>query len=91
MAKSKEPTKTEIKLTVAATVLAINLSQLLAEYEALAAKNDHVVNPNIQTGIAHSIVRFANIMAKNPHLDAITKDICKQFTEFKQKHEQLDA
>jgi septation ring formation regulator EzrA len=91
MAKSKDPTKTEIKLTVAATILAINLNQLLSQYEALAAKNDHVVSPNMQTGIAHSIAQLSIVLEKKPDLFAISQDIIERLNQFKQQHEQLDA
>ena len=91
MAKPKEPTKTEINLTVSATILSINLHQLLCEYEALAAKNDHVVNPAMQTSIAHSINQFSSLISKNPDLSLISEDIVKQLIQFKQQHEQLDA
>jgi len=91
MAKSKEPTKTEIKLTVASTVLAINLSQLLSEYEALAAKNDHVVSPNMQNAIAHSIAQLSIVLEKKPDLFAVSQDIIERLNQFRQQHEKLEA
>ena len=92
MPKHKDPTKTEINLTVSATILSINLHQLLCEYESLAAKNDHVVNPTMQNAIAHSILQFSSSIAKKPNLSAISQDIVKQLIQFKQQqHEQLDA
>jgi hypothetical protein len=86
-----KPTETEIKLTVAATILAVNLNQLISQYESLAAKNDHVVNPNMQTGIAHSIAQLSIVLEKKPCLFAIFQDIIEQLNQFKQQNEQLDA
>ena len=91
MAKSKEPTKTEIKLTVSATILAFNLHQLLQAYESLAAKNDIVVNPVMQQSVANAITQFAATIDKKPDLDAISHDIIQRICQFKQQHEQLDA
>lgn len=91
MAKSKDPTKTEIKLTVAATVLAVNLTQLLKEYEALAAKNDHVVSPNMQNAISHSIARLSIVLEKKASLFAVSQVIIERLNQFKQPHEQLDT
>jgi hypothetical protein len=91
MAKSKEPTKTEIKLTVAATILAVNLNQLIGEYEALAAKNDHVVSPNMQNAIAHSISQLSIVLEKKPDLFAVSQDIIERLNQFRQQHEKLEA
>lgn len=91
MSKSKDPTKTEIKLTVAATVLAVNLTQLLKEYEALAAKNDHVVSPNMQNAISHSIAQLSIVLEKKVSLFAVSQDIIERLNQFKQQHEQLDT
>jgi hypothetical protein len=91
MAKTKDPTKTEIKLTVAATILAFNLHQLLQSYESLAAKNDIVVNPIMQESIANAIAQFAVSIDKKPDLQVISQDIIQRICQFKQQHEQLDT
>jgi len=91
MAKSKDPTKTEIKLTIASTILAINLQQLLSQYEKLAAKNDHVVNPNIQANIARSIAQLSIVLEKKTDLFAVSQDIIERLNQFKQQYEQLDT
>lgn len=73
--KKQEPTKTEVALTVAATIAAINLRKIQHEYERLAAKHDIVPDPNMEPCVESCIEAFQTAISQNPRLAAISLDV----------------
>lgn len=73
--RKNNPTKTEVALTVSATIAAINLRKLQHEYDRIAAQNDIVPDPNMSLAIESCIESIQAAITLNPTLSAISLDI----------------
>lgn len=71
----KNPTKTEVALTVSATIAAINLRKLQHEFDRIAAQHDIVPDPNMSLAIESCIESIQAAITLNPTLSAISLDI----------------
>lgn len=76
----KKVTKTTIKVTVAACILALNLKKLLRSYEHLAAQHAEIPPPLMQESVESSISNFVASIQKHPTLTAIAQDVYERMT-----------
>ena len=76
------PTPTECALTAALTVCILNLKQLYSDYERLAADNDLIPDPMIETAIRSTMSIAADTIAQNDHLAKLSKKITTDYIIF---------
>jgi hypothetical protein len=88
---SKEkPTQTEIELTMAATILIINVKKLLMDYEDLATRHNEIPSPEMQLAMENSIDKLTSAITSKIDLIDLSYKLSNEI-HATLKHEQLDA
>ena len=79
--KKKKVTKTEVAITWAATIVSLNLQQLLAAYLDLAHQHDIIPPPELQSTMGRSVNALAKSIERKPKLATISRDLIYQFIQ----------
>jgi hypothetical protein len=85
-----KPTQTEIELTMAATILIINVKKLLLDYEDLATKHDEIPSPEMQLAMENSMDKLTFAITSKADLIDLSHQLSNQIYATL-KHEQLDT